>query len=64
MSEKKLDKGKLFQKLHKLQKQLFRTEQNKGHSEDKAQLRKVRQHKLLEKIKGKNKKPEPPTIEL
>lgn len=64
MSEKKLDKGKLFKKLHKLQKQLFRTEQNEGHSEDKAQLRKVRQYKLLEKIKGKNKKPEPPTIEL
>lgn len=64
MSEKKLDKGKLFKKLHKLQKQLFRTEQNEGHSEDKAQLRKVRQYKLLEKIKGKNRKPEPPTIEL
>ena len=64
MSEKKLDKGKLFKKLHKLQKQLFRTEQNEGHSEDKAQLRKVRQYKLLEKIKGKNKKPEPPTVEL
>jgi hypothetical protein len=63
MSEKKLDKGKLFQKLHKLQKQLFRTEQNEGHSEDKVKLREVREYKLLEKIKGKNKRPQPPSFD-
>jgi hypothetical protein len=56
MSEKKLDKGKLFKKLHKLQKQLFRSQENEGHSEDKVKIRKVRQYKLLEKIKGTNKK--------
>jgi hypothetical protein len=63
MSEKRLDRGKLFQKLHKLQKQLFRTETNDGHSEDKAKLRVVREYKLLEKIKGKNKRQDPPSFD-
>jgi hypothetical protein len=63
MSEKRFDKGKLFKKLHKLQKQLFRSEQNEGHSEDKEKIRVVREYKLLEKIKGKNKRKDPPSFD-
>ena len=57
MSEKKLDKGKLFHKLHQLQKKLFRSKTNEGHHtviEDK--IIESREKHLIEKIKGKNKK--------
>jgi hypothetical protein len=56
MSEKKLDKGKLFKKLHQLQKRLTRAFAF-SHSEDKTKVREAREKKLLEQIKGKNKKP-------
>ena len=55
MSENKLDKGKFFKKLHKLQKQLYRSKINDGHSEDKTLIRNVRVKKLLEILKGTNK---------
>ena len=55
MSKKLLDKDKLRKKLHKLQKQLFRSKNNPGHSEEKEKIRLVRINKLKEKIKGKNK---------
>ena len=57
MSEKKADKGKLFKKLHQLQKRLFRSKSNEGHHtqlEDK--IIESKEKHLIEKIKGKNKK--------
>ena len=36
MSKKFEYKSKLFRKVHQLQKRLYRTEQNPGHSEDKV----------------------------
>ena len=57
MSNKLLDKGKLFHKLHQLQKRLFRSKTNEGHHsvlEDK--IIEARERNLIEKIKGKNKK--------
>lgn len=57
MSEKRANKGKWFEKLHKLQKRLFRSKNNPGHHtvlEDK--ILESREHKLIEKIKGKNGK--------
>ena len=57
MSEKRANKGKWFEKLHKLQKRLFRSQNNPGHHtivEDK--ILESREHKLIEKIKGKNGK--------
>lgn len=56
MSEKKLDKGKFFKKLHQLQKRLFRSKTNDGHHnffQDK--MIGIREKNLIEKIKGKNK---------
>lgn len=56
MSEKKADRGKLFQKLHKLQKRLFRSKQNPGHhtaQEDK--ILEAREFKLIKKIKSYGK---------
>ena len=56
MSEKKANKGKFFEKLHKLQKRLFRSNQNPGHhTHQEDEILKARENKLLEKIKGKNK---------
>lgn len=57
MSEKRANRGKLFEKLHKLQKRLFRSHSNPGHHtalEDK--ILESREHRLIEKIKGKNGK--------
>lgn len=54
MSAKKLDKGKLFHKLHQLQKRVTRWLGN-GH-EEKIKIAEVREKELLQKIKGKNKK--------
>lgn len=56
MSAKKVDKGKLYHKLHQLQKKLFRTSENEGHSEEKIVIRKSMIKKIQEKIYGKNKK--------
>lgn len=54
MSEKKADKGKAYQKLHKLQKKLARTNENESWISKK--IKEVREHKLIEIIRGKNKK--------
>jgi predicted transcriptional regulator len=57
MSKNKLDKGKLVNKLHQLQKRLFRMETNEGHSADKLGKRKGMLKKLVDAIRGKGKKP-------
>jgi hypothetical protein len=54
MSENKINKGKLFHKLHQLQKRVTRWITN-GHS-DKANGAQHREKELLEKIKGNPKK--------
>lgn len=57
MSEKKSDKGKIAKKLHHLQKSISRSEGHPGHHtslEDK--IIKSKERKLVEKLKGKNKK--------
>ena len=51
MSKKYEYKSKLFRKIHQLQKRLYRTEQNPGHSEDKVWFREMRIKKLINKIK-------------
>ena len=53
MSKKYEYKYKLFAKIHQLQKRLYRTEQNPGHSEDKVWFREMRSKKLLNKIREK-----------
>ena len=53
MSKKYEYKYKLFAKIHQLQKRLYRTEQNLGHSEDKVWFREMRIKKLLNKIREK-----------
>ena len=53
MSKKYEYKSKLFRKIHQLQKRLYRTEQNPGHSEDKVWFREMRIRKLLNKIREK-----------
>ena len=53
MSKKFEYKSKLFRKIHQLQKRLYRTEQNPGHSEDKVWFREMRIKKLLNKIREK-----------
>ena len=59
MSEKKLDKGKLFHKLHQLQKRLFRSKTNEGHhTKLQDKIIESKEKHLIEKIKGKNKKGE------
>jgi hypothetical protein len=56
MSEKKNDKGKLFHKLHQLQKRLFRSKTNEGHhNNEQDKLIEVKEKHLIEKIKGKGK---------
>lgn len=54
MSEKKVDLGKWFKKLHQLQKRLFRMEQNEGHSSEKVGKRKGMLKRLKDKIKYRN----------
>ena len=53
MSKKFEYKSTLFRKVHQLQKRLYRTEQNPGHSEDKVWFREMRIKKLINKIKEK-----------
>ena len=57
MSNNKQDKGKLANKLHQLQKRLFRMESNEGHSADKAGKRKGMLKRLMDGLRGKGKKP-------
>ena len=54
MSEKKVDLGKWFKKLHQLQKRLFRMKQNEGHSSEKVGKRKGILKRLKDKIKYRN----------
>ena len=54
MSEKKVDLGKWFKKLHQLQKRLFRMEQNEGHSSEKVGKRKGMLKRLKDKVKYRN----------
>ena len=57
MSENRKDNGKLFHKLHQLQKRLFRSKTNEGHhSEEQDKLIEIKEKHLIEKIKGKGKK--------
>ena len=51
MSKKFEYKTKLFRKIHQLQKRLYRTECNPGHSEDKVWFREMRIKKLINRIK-------------
>ena len=51
MSKKFEYKSKLFRKVHQLQKRLYRTECNPGHSENKVWFREMRIKKLINKIK-------------
>ena len=53
MSKKFEYKYKLFTKIHQLQKRLYRTACNPGHSEDKVWFREMRIKKLINKIKEK-----------
>ena len=53
MSKKYEYKYKLFAKIHQLQKRLYRTECNPGHSEDKVWFREMRIKKLINRIKEK-----------
>jgi hypothetical protein len=55
MNKNKLDKGKFINKLHQLQKRLFRMETNEGHSVDKLGKRKGMLKRLVDKIKGNYK---------
>jgi hypothetical protein len=57
MSTNRVDKGKFANKLHQLQKRLFRMEQNEGHSVEKAGKRKGMLKRLMDKLRGKGKKP-------
>jgi hypothetical protein len=59
MSQKKSDKGKLFKKLHQLQKRMTRMNINEGHSHDKFRIRKSRIKDLLDAIKGSGRKTRP-----
>jgi hypothetical protein len=56
MSSNKQDKGKLANKLHQLQKRLFRMETNEGHSANKVGKRKGMLKRLMDALKGKGKK--------
>ena len=53
MSEKKIDKGRVAKKLHQLQKKLNRVEENESWISKK--IKQVREHKLIQKLRGKNK---------
>ena len=54
MSEKKVDKSKAAKKLHKLQKKLNRVQENESWLSRK--IKEIREHKLIQIIRGKNKK--------
>jgi hypothetical protein len=59
MSQKKSDKGKLFKKLHQLQKRMTRMYTNEGHANDKLKIRKSRINDLLDALKGSGRKTKP-----
>jgi hypothetical protein len=52
MSKNRVDKGKFVNKLHQLQKRLFRMEQNEGHSVEKFGKRKGTLKRLIDKVRG------------
>lgn len=54
MSNKKMNKGKLYQKLHHLQKLVGRL--LKLGKKDDVKMLEIQEHHLIEKIKGKNKR--------
>ena len=54
MSEKKVDKAKAAQKLHKLQKKLNRTNENESWLSRK--IKQIREYKLIEILRYKTKK--------
>lgn len=54
MSENKIDKAKAAKKLHQLQKKLNRTNENESWLSRK--IKQVREYKLIQIIRGKNKK--------
>ena len=54
MSENKIDKAKAAKKLHKLQKKLNRTNENESWLSRK--IKQIREYKLIQIIRGKNKK--------
>jgi hypothetical protein len=57
MSEKKTDKGRIAKKLHHLQKSITRSEAHPGHHSTLVDvIIKSKEKKLMEKLKGKNKK--------
>jgi hypothetical protein len=56
MSSNKQNKGKLANKLHQLQKRLFRMESNEGHSANKVGKRKGILKRLMDRLSGKGKK--------
>ena len=56
MSNNKQDKGKLANKLHQLQKRLFRMESNEGHSTEKVGKRKGMLKRLMDSLNGRGKK--------
>ncbi len=55
MSNKKSDKGKLYHKLHQLQKRVTRMKDNDGHSAEKFTLRMSRIKTLIEGIRGRGR---------
>ncbi len=55
MRNKKSDKGKLYHKLHQLQKRVTRMNLNEGHSAEKFSVRMSRIRTLIEGIRGKGK---------
>lgn len=54
MSNKKMNKGKFYQKLHHLQKLVSRL--LKLGKKDDVKILEIQEHHLIEKIKGKNKR--------
>jgi hypothetical protein len=54
MSENKVDKAKAAKKLHQLQKKLNRTDENESWLNRK--IKQIREYKLIQIIRGKNKK--------
>lgn len=54
MSEKRIDKGKWYHKLHQIQKRLTRSLTNWGHhTTEEDKILKKRERELMEKAKGK-----------
>jgi hypothetical protein len=59
MSNKKSDKGKLYHKLHQLQKRMTRMTVKDGHSEGKLKVRQSRINELIQAIRGSGRRTRP-----